>query len=74
MSAQSKDHIANSLMRAVCVTSWVSLPPVPIHFTKQQQNIIERVEKKMERISILCIVNGLSTEEKIRMWEKEKRE
>lgn len=46
MSAQSKDHIANSLMRAVCVTSWVSLPPVPIHFTKQQQNIIERMEKK----------------------------
>ena len=64
-------------MRAVCVTSWVSLPPASIHFMKQQQKRIERMEDsgvKKERISILYTVNGLSIEEKIRMWEKERRE
>lgn len=46
--------------------------PYPFHKTTAEYN--REDGEKMERISILCIVNGLSTEEKIRMWEKEKRE
>lgn len=45
MSAQSKDSAARSLMMAASVIRWVSLPPpTPIHFSKQQQKGIERVE------------------------------
>lgn len=75
ISAQSKDHIANSLMMAVCVTDWVSLSPSS--HPKQQQKITERMEvlgrgEERERISILYIVDCLSIEEKIRMWKKKK--